>query len=258
MRRMLRGLSTLILAFGVAGSASAQAVRSGFLDTPLPRGDDNYANSSFGFEINYFGAPSDMGLICTNGYIILGALAPSGPNCAYPAPLSVNSAPDLNNLRTFYGSLLAPYFSDVSTEFVGGAVYYGYGTVGGNNAWAATWDAVWGYEASSNSSSITFQTVLIDNGGGDFTMEFNYGQLDWAAEGGIGFTDDGGVTGTPVVATLGNNQPPENSRLTCVFTNGTPSCTNLVNVPEPSTVVLLGSALIGLAGVAVRRRRTTG
>jgi hypothetical protein len=256
MRRLLCGLSTLTLAFGIAGSASAQAVRSGFLDTPLPRGDDNYVNSSFGFEINYFGTVSDVNIICNNGYIILGAFAPSGPDCAYPGPLSVGSAPDLNNLRTFYGSLLAPYFADVRTNFPGdegGMVYYGFDMIGGRNAWAATWDGVAGY---GGLTSLTFQTVIIDDGAGDFTMEFNYGFLGWPAEGGIGFTDDGGVTGTPVVATLGTNQPPENSRLTCVFTNGTPTCTNLVNIPEPSTVVLLGSALVGLAGFAVRRRTT--
>lgn len=257
MRRVLCGVCTLTLALGIARGASAQTIRGGFLDTPLPSGEDVYVNSAFGFTVNYFGAPSDMGLVCNNGYLILGALAPSGPDCAFPGPLSLSSAPDLANLRTFYGSLLAPFFTDVNTEFAGGAVYHGTGLVGGRLAWAATWDGVWGWMADPDlGSSAAFQTVLIDDGGGDFTMEFNYGRLDWAAEGGIGFADDGGVTGTPVVATLVTDHPPADSRLTCRFTGGTPTCTELVTVPEPSTVVLLGSALVGLAGVAVRRRRT--
>ncbi|HEU4631516.1 MAG TPA: PEP-CTERM sorting domain-containing protein [Gemmatimonadaceae bacterium] len=254
MRRLLCGLSTLALTLGAAAGASAQAVRSGFLDVPLPRGDDIYTNSTFGFAINYFGTVSDVNIVCSNGYVILGAFAPSGPTCAFPGPLSVLSAPDLNNLRTFYGSLLAPYFADVNTAFEGnpgGLVYYGTGTVNGMNAWAATWDGVAGW---GGPTSLTFQTVLIDRGAGDFTMEFNYGFLGWPAEGGIGFTDDGGVTGEPVVAELATDQPPINSRLTCVFTDGVPSCSDLVNIPEPSTVVLLGSALLGLAGLAVRRR----
>ena len=40
----------------------------------------------------------------------------------------------------------------------------------------------------------------------------------------VQFPAEGGVTGQRYVGTLGTNLPPDNSRLTCVFTNGTPSC----------------------------------
>lgn len=260
MRRILLGLSALSLVAAGAGPLHAQAVRSGFQGNAMGLGEDVFAGSPFGFSINYFGVTSSLGVVCTNGYIILGGLTPVTPGCAYPDDLSVQSAPDLGQLRTFYGSIMAPYFSDMYTAdpLSGdptGTLWMGTGQIGGWNAWGATWNAVGGWWGPTTTSSVTFQTILIDQGGGDFIMEFNYGRLDWEAEGGIGITDDGGATGTPVWLDLDTQYAVNGARLSCLFTNGTPNCAYVGVVPEPSTIVLVATAMLGLLLLAAFRRR---
>ena len=265
MRRILLGLSALSLAMASAGPIQAQSVRSGFQGNAMAHGEDVFAGSVFGFDINYFGASSSVGVVCTNGYIILGGLAPSSPGCAYTGPLSVEAAPDLGQLSTIYGSVMAPYFSDMYTAdpFTGdltGTLWMGTGQIGGWNAWGATWAAVGGWYGPTMTSSATFQTILIDQGGGDFIMEFNYGHLDWAAEGGIGMVDDGGATGQPIWLALGQAQAVDGARLSCLFTDGSPTCSYgaVAVVPEPSTIVLVATAMVGLLLLAAfRRRRAT-
>lgn len=258
MRRILLGLSVVSLTAAMAGPLHSQSVRPGFRDSHLPRGEDVFGGSAFGFDINYYGVTSSVGVVCTNGYILLGGLAPSGSGCLYPGPLSVESAPDLGQLGSFYGSLMAPYFSDLYTRDPFtldpmGLVWTGTGQVGGWNAWGATWAGVGGWYGPTLTSTVTFQTVLIDRGGGDFVMEFNYGRLDWEAEGGIGFVDDGGATGQRVWLGLDESLAVSNARLSCLFTDGSPLCSYAV-IPEPSTLVLVATALGGLLLIVGFRR----
>ena len=266
LRRLLLGLSAAALTAGVAAPASAQFLRGGFTTTPMPRGDDNWAPSFYGFDINYFGGVSDAGVVCTNGYVILNFFVPSGATCAFPGPLSGTSVPNLNGLRDFYGSALVPYFSDLRTNFPtnqGGQIQVGTGMVDGNMAWSATWDAVRGYASGTGTfTTSTFQAVLVSlNEAGDFRLEFNYGTLGWFPEGGVGFVDDGGFSGTPFVRNV--TVPPEyagagfmHSRYSCDFIGGSPvNCAFVSAVPEPATVVLFGSGMVALFGVAGWRQR---
>lgn len=250
MRRLLIGLSAVALLCGVTGRSSAQAVRQGFVNTPLPLGDDTYRPVSYGFDINFYGVHSNAGEVCSNGYLILNNYAPSQPNCAYPGPLSIDpSVPNLSGLRDFYAAVMAPYFSDVNVLFPGsGQVLVGNGLVDGNFAWAATWDGVRGYAEPGLS---TFQLALVSlNALGDFRMEFNYNNLAWDATG-IGWTNDDPA----IVATLGVPRPT-NSRLQCTFLQGSPTGCSLATVtPEPATLTLFGSGLLGLFGFAGYRRR---
>lgn len=268
MRRFLLGASTLALTLGLASPAAAQySMRDLGAGDPMPRGDDNWQGFAFGFDINYFGATSDGGAVCTNGYIIIGLFVPTGANCAYPGPLTGPSLSNISQMTDFYGSVMSPYFTDINTNFLGdpgGLVYIAQGSVGGRDAWAATWDMTRGFPggAGLTGSTVSFQAVLIDRGSGDFTMEFNYGALAWdagfAGEAGIGIGDDGGVTGMRFIGTLGMNRPDNGGRLTCHFTDGSPFCSYSV-IPEPSTILLVGTALGGLAafGGYRRRRRAT-
>jgi hypothetical protein len=258
MRRLSLVFAALALLLGGARTATAQAVREGFVNVPMPRGDDNYRPADYGFEINYHGFISDAGEVCTNGYIILNFFAPSTDNCAFPGATSTApSTPNLAGLRTFYGNVLAPFYSDLNTNFAGnpgGAIQLGNGLVDGNLAWAATWEQVRGYPGGTGplGNYVYFQAVLISlNTLGDFTMEFNYNNLAWAAEGGIGFTSDD----PNQVFSLANTRPT-NGRLSCDFIGGsTQACTFTTITPEPASIVLLGSGLLGIFGLGQYRRR---
>ena len=254
MRRILTGLLAVVCTIGVAGRGGAQAVRQGFVNTPLPLGDDTYRPVDYGFDINYYGVHSNAGEVCSNGYVILNYFAPSQPNCAYPGALSADpSVPNLSGLRDFYASVMAPYFSDVNVTFPGsGQVLVGNGLVDGNFAWAATWDGVAGYAGPGLS---TFQLALISlNASGDFRMEFNYNDLAWNGTA-IGWTND-----DPGVVTSVGVARPSNSRFQCTFIQGSPTACSLATVtPEPATLTLLASGLLGVFGLgAIRRRKGEG
>jgi subtilisin len=243
------------LTLGAAERGSAQAVREGFVNTPLPLGDDSYRPVEYGFDINYFGVHSDAGELCNNGYLILNYFAPSQPTCVYDGPLSLNSVPNLNGLRDFYAAVMVPYFSDVQATGPGsGQLLVGNGLVDGHLAWAATWDGVLSWDAPGVN---TFQLALISlNDQGDFRMEFNYNDLAWNSAA-IGFTNDDPA----YVGNLGVARP-SNSRLQCTFLQGNPTdCVFMSVTPEPATVTLFGSGLLGLlllTGVRRRRRAAAG
>src|SRR5260370_11681405 len=83
--------------------------------------------------------------------------------------------------------IIAPYFADVDTR--GGAgvstggnatgsnlVYWSLDTV--NHVFTATWDDVGYYSAHTNKLD-AFQVQLIDEGNGDFNIEFRYQAINW-------------------------------------------------------------------------------
>jgi hypothetical protein len=247
MRRTVTGLATLAFVALAATAAQGQAVRAIGGTAMLP-GDDNYEPADYGFFINYFGAWSDAAMVCKNGYTIMNYLSPSGATCVWYGTPSVSATNSLTNLRGYYGSVMAPFFDDINTNF-GGSVLVGQNVVDGNLAWGVTWNAVGGYAGPGTS---TFQMVLIDRGAGDFTMEFNYGALSWGARGGIGFTNDE----PSVVTNFTPTKPATDTRITCEFVSGSPTCSTAV-VPEPSTFILMASALAGFVGVGRIRRRNS-
>lgn len=275
-----RPLAAAALALAVASAAPdahAQYMRTGYNTTAVARGDDNLASSVLGFNVNYFGVTTSTAVACMNGYVIMGNFAPASP-CAYPGTLAANppATPNVTGLRTFYGQVIAPFFSDISTDFAGtpgGQLFFGTQTLNGAATWAATWNAVRGYGGGSGTTGAasTFQLFMGSLGNGNFIMEFNYGALGFGAEGGIGYADDGGATGTAflkTVAAASTTAPiaPANQRYCARFVGGALAAEALNTdclaqqftvgtVPEPTTVVMLAAGLLALAGAARARSR---
>lgn len=274
--RLAAGVA-LLAALLPAGAAHAQSVRDEFKQTDLSSlGDDGWTVSDFGFDANYYGLPLGSGVVCANGYLIMGGVAPGTDYCVYGSTVNgfdagnYYRANNLANLRGVYGQVIAPYFSDMNPFTTGGAgrIWTGTGTVGGAAAWAATWEAVGGYPRATNggSGTNTFQVVLIEGAGGTLNIEFNYGTLGFTSLAdqrlGIGFADDGGVLGAPagryVFSGLPTNAvPAAGVRWTGSFdANGAFAGEQFATIPEPATVILTGAGLAALGLVARRRRRS--
>ena len=91
------------------------------------------------------------------------------------------------NIDTAGRVIMAPFFGDVDTRTNSNIVRYGPDTVGGRDAFGATWRDGTCYNAFGGRSSVVrndFQLVLterFDTGAGNFDIEFNYGQIHWDA-----------------------------------------------------------------------------
>jgi subtilisin family serine protease len=76
------------------------------------------------------------------------------------------------NLDTTLRPLILPLFTDLDTR-ASSAVTYGTTTIGGRAAYCINWVNVGEY--SFKAASQSFQLVIIDQGGGNIDLEFNYG-----------------------------------------------------------------------------------
>ncbi len=91
--------------------------------------------------------------------------------------------------------IIAPFLANVDTSGRGSSIaYYGQATIGGRRAFVAHWQNV-GYYLGHSDLLNTFQVVLTetDQNSGNFSIEFNYGQIQW--ESGDFAGDSGGGLG---------------------------------------------------------------
>ena len=175
------GLGTL--ATGSNDAASNLPSGTGFGTLAMGPNDDGSSGaiditSVFGSDgINFFGHHYTSLYINNNGNITLTA-----PLSDYtPAKISADSD----------SPIIAPFWADVDTSGHG-QVFYDLDQADG--IMTITWDDVGYYQAATDKLN-SFQVVLINEGGGNFDVEYRYGQIQWTtgdASGGVN-----GLSGTP-------------------------------------------------------------
>lgn len=136
--------------------------------------------------------------------------------------------------------MLAPFFADVNIND-GGEIYWdidpGAGTI------TMTWLDVAPYSGSGTNS---FQVVLTDNGGGDFSVEYIYEDIQWSGSDGdvadVGYTDGGA---NDVLLDGSGDSSELLDYETNDFQNGNPSGTYAINfvdgVPSASGGIVDGT-----------------
>ncbi|MGM0583610.1 MAG: nidogen-like domain-containing protein [Pseudomonadota bacterium] len=168
------------VALGVLGAAAAQAqaIRSGFdSNTLAPNDDGSTGLVDIGFEVNFFGVEADQLYVNNNG------------NVTFDSALGTFTPFDLTSTGQ---QIIAPFFADVDTRNAGDPVTYGQGTVDGNAAFAVNYVNVDYFSSDpSHTNRNSFQVVLIDQGDGNFAIEFNYDQIEWEAGTASGGDEDG-------------------------------------------------------------------
>lgn len=254
--------SATVLTSGLGGAA-------GFGENTLAANDDDSTafldlSTVFSGGLDFFGT-NYTGLYLNNN----GNLTFNSPQSTF-TPSVITGATS--------NPIIAAYFADVDTR--GGAAT---ATPGGNSTgsnlvywdldvpagiFTATWDDV-GYFSNQTDLLNSFQIALIDQGNGDFDIEFRYEALNWTTGGASGGT--GGLGGTVARAGWSSGNGTDFAELSA--SGNQDDMLNLTNtsnvrvdglyrfevrngqistpVSEPGTLALFGLTLLALAG---RRR----
>ena len=170
--QVLSGASAAVITNGLGGTA-------GFGENTLSANDDNSSpqidlTSIFAGGLNFFGITYNSLYVNNNGNVTFDS------NQGTFTPFVLTGATS--------NPILAPYFADVDTRGGSTTATPGGNSTGSNlvywdldsstNTFTATWDDV-GYFSSSTSLLNSFQLAIIDQGAGDFDIEFRYEDINW-------------------------------------------------------------------------------
>jgi hypothetical protein len=168
---------------GTSGLIGGLPGASGFGILALAAGDDNSSGainitSVFGSNgVNFFGHNYTTLYINNNG------------NITFNAPIGTYTPSAIN--AGFNNPIIAAFWADVDTRSHG-HVYYDLDTADG--VMTITWDQV-GYYSFGTDKLDSFQLVLINEGNGNFDIEYRFGNIQWTTGSASG--GSGGLGGTP-------------------------------------------------------------
>ena len=143
----------------IANLAGCTASNLGHIDDSPSAGPIN-----LGFTINFFGVNRSQVFVNNNGNVTFGAA-----NTGFtPFQLSSSTFP-----------IIAAFFADVDTSNAGsGVTSYGTTTFNGHAAFCVNWVHVFGFGKGTTLYN-SFQLLIVDLGGGNFDMVFNYDKIQW-------------------------------------------------------------------------------